>query len=163
MSNGSIQNIDKLMKKLQKLNIDSRQELKQSMERNIKMVQGEAKLLCPVAEEKGGGLRDSIATDVKDDGNKIIGKVSTNNEYAPYVEFGTGRKGETTSVADKYPGPLSYKQDKWKVNIPDVGVRWIEGQAAQPYLYPALKNNEELVKKNIASDLEKKIREVAGR
>jgi len=30
-------------------------------------------------------------------------------------------------------------------------------------MYPALKNNKELIKKNIASDLEKKIREVAAR
>lgn len=160
MSNGNIQNIDKLLKKLDSLNINSKQELKQSMERNIRMVQGEAKLLCPVDT---GGLMNSITTDVKETSRGITATVSTNDEIAPYVEFGTGRKGETTSVADKYPGPLSYKQDKWKVNIPDVGVRWIEGQPAQPYLYPALKNNEELVKKSIASDLEKKIREVAGR
>jgi HK97 gp10 family phage protein len=160
MSNGSIKNIDKLLKKLDSLNINSKQELKKSMERNIKMVQGEAKLLCPV---DNGDLMNSIITSVKETSRGITATVSTNYETAPYVEFGTGRKGETTSVSDKYPGPLSYKQDKWKVNIPDVGVRWIEGQPAQPYLYPALKNNEELVKKNIASDLEKKIREVAGR
>lgn len=159
MSNGSIQNIDKLMKKLQKLNIDSKQELKQSMERNIKMVQGEAKLLCPVDT---GSLRNSIVTNVKETSKGIEAKVSTHYEIAPYVEFGTGRKGKE-SGGDKYPGPLSYRQDKWLANIPDVGYRWVEGQAAQPYLYPALKNNEELVKKNIASDLEKKIREVAGR
>lgn len=159
MSNGSIQNIDKLMKKLQKLNIDSKQELKQSMERNIKMVQGEAKLLCPVDT---GSLRNSIVTNVKETSKGIEAKVSTNYEIAPYVEFGTGRKGEEFG-GDKYPGPLSYKQDKWLVNIPDVGPRWIEGQPAQPFMYPALKNNEKLVKKNIASDLEKKIREVVGR
>lgn len=159
MSSASINNIDKLLKKLDSLNINSKQELKQSIERNIKMVQGEAKLLCPVDT---GGLRNSIKTDVKEVNGGIYATVTTNHEIAPYVEFGTGRKGEN-SGGDKYPGPLSYKQDKWKVNIPDVGVRWVEGQPAQPYLYPALKNNEELIKKSIASDLEKKIREVAGR
>ncbi len=159
MNSGSIKNIDKLLKKLDSLNINSKQELKQSMERNIKMIQGEAKLLCPVDT---GSLRNSITTNVKETAKGIEAKVSTNYEIAPYVEFGTGRKGEE-SGGDKYPGPLSYKQDKWLVDIPDVGYRWVEGQAAQPYLYPALKNNEELVKKNIASDLEKKIREVSGR
>ncbi|MEG2412393.1 MAG: HK97 gp10 family phage protein [Clostridium sp.] len=160
MNSGNIKGMDKLLKKLDSLNINSKQELKKSMEKNIKMVQGEAKLLCPV---DNGDLRNSITTDVKEVNSGIVATVTTNYEIAPYVEFGTGKKGETTSVTDKYPGQLSYKQDKWKVNIPDVGVRWIEGQPAQPYLYPALKNNEELVKKNIASDLEKKIREVAGR
>jgi len=159
MNSGSIKNIDKLLKKLDSLNINSKQELKQSMGRNIKMVQGEAKLLCPV---DNGDLMNSITTNVKETSRGIIATASTNYETAPYVEFGTGRKGEE-SGGDKYPGPLSYKQDKWLVDIPDVGYRWIEGQPAQPYLYPALKNNEELVKKNIASDLEKKIREVAGK
>jgi len=159
MNSGSIKNIDKLLKKLDRLNINSKQELKQSMERNIRMVQGEAKLLCPVDT---GSLRNSITTNVKETSKGIEAKVSTNYEIAPYVEFGTGRKGEE-SGGDKYPGPLNYKQDKWLVDIPDVGYRWIEGQPAQPFMYPALKNNEELVKKNIVSDLEKKIREVAGR
>lgn len=159
MSNGNIQNIDKLLKKLNSLNIDSKKELKRSMERNIRMVQGEAKLLCQVDT---GGLRNSITTNVKETSQGITATVSTNMEHASYVEFGTGKKGEA-SGGDKYPGPISYKQDKWLANIPDIGVRWTEGQAAQPFMYPALKNNEELVKKNIASDLEKKIREVSGR
>lgn len=168
MSNGNIKGIDKLLKKLDTLNVDSKQVLKESIEKNMKMVQGEAKLLCPVAEEKGGGLRNSITTNVKETDRGITATVSTNMEYAPYVEFGTGKKGEN-SGGDKYPGPLSYKQDKWLVVIPalknndDKGIRWIDGQPAQPYLYPALKNNEDKVIKNITSDLNKKIKEVSGK
>lgn len=165
MSNGNIKGIDKLLKKLDTLNVDSKQVLKQSIEKNMKMVQGEAKLLCPVDQ---GTLRNSIGVSVRESSNKIEGKVTTNMEYAPYVEFGTGKKGEN-SGGDKYPGPLSYKQDKWLVVIPDLvvdddrGIRWIDGQPAQPYLYPALKNNEDKVIKNITSDLNKKIKEVSGK
>ena len=105
--------------------------------------------------------RKSIHKRTKRYKSKIVSEVYTNNEYAGYVEFGTGKKGETIPAVDKYPGPLSYKQDKWKVNIPDVGVRWIEGQPAQPYLYPALKNNEENVIENIKEDVKKAIKEAA--
>lgn len=159
MSNGNINGVSNLLKKLDALDVGSKKVLRQSIGRNIKMVQGEAKLLCPV---DSGGLRNSITTNVKETDKGITATVSTNMEYAPYVEFGTGKKGEN-SGGDKYPGPLSYKQDKWRVNIPDVGVRWIEGQPAQPYLYPALKNNEDKVIKSIKEDLNKKIKEVSGR
>ena len=80
-------------------------------------------------------------------------------EHAPYVEFGTGKVGERTNTNTNVN--VSYKQDKWKVNIPDVGVRWIEGQPAQPFLYPALKNNEDKILKNIKEDVKQAIREVA--
>jgi len=155
----SINGVDSLMKKLNALGGNANKVLETSIAKQTKLVQGEAKDLCPV---DSGDLQQRIYTDVKSQQSKVIGKVFTNVEYAAYVEFGTGKKGEE-SGGDKYPGPLSYKQDKWLVNIPDVGPRWIEGQPAQPFMYPALKNNEELVKKNIASDLEKKIREVAGK
>ncbi len=155
----SINGLDSLMKKLNTLGGNANKVLETSIAKQTKLVQGEAKDLCPV---DSGDLQQRIYTDVKSQQSKVIGKVFTNVEYAAYVEFGTGKKGEE-SGGDKYPGPLSYKQDKWLVDIPDVGPRWIEGQPAQPFMYPALKNNEELVKKNIASDLEKKIREVAGK
>lgn len=155
----SINGVDSLMKKLNALGGNANKVLETSIAKQTKLIQGEVKDLCPV---DSGDLQQRIYTDVKSHQSKVIGKVFTNVEYAAYVEFGTGKKGEE-SGGDKYPGPLSYKQDKWLVNIPDVGPRWIEGQPAQPFMYPALKNNEELVKKNIASDLEKKIREVAGK
>ncbi len=156
MSNGNINGVSNLLKKLDALDVDSKKVLRQSIGKNIKMVQGEAKLLCPTDT---GGLRNSIITNVKETDKAITATVSTNMEYAPYVEFGTGKKGEN-SGGDKYPGSLSYKQDKWRVNIPDVGIRWIEGQPAQPYLYPSLKNNEDKVIKNIKEDLKKAIREI---
>lgn len=149
----SINGVDSLMKKLNALGGNANKVLETSIAKQTKLVQGEAKDLCPV---DSGDLRKNIFTDVKSENEKITGKIFTNIEYAPYVEFGTGKKGEA-SGGDKYPGPLSYKQDKWRVNIPDVGVRWIEGQPAQPFLYPALKNNEDLIKKNIKVDLKKEI------
>lgn len=154
----SVKGLDSLLKKLDKLGGNVDEVLYKSMQQQGELVKGDAKDLCPVDL---GDLRQSIKRETKRYKGKIVSKVYTNSDHAAYVEFGTGKKGESTPVSDKYPGPLSYKQDKWKVNIPDVGVRWIEGQSAQPYLYPALKNNEEKVIENIKEDVKKAIREVA--
>lgn len=149
--------LSKFLNKLNNLEIDTINSVKRTVEKNIReVVQADAKSLCPVDD---GDLRESIKVKTKIEDNSITGIVYTNNEYAAYVEFGTGKVGENTPVGDKYPGPLSYKQDKWLVNIPDVGPRWIDGQPAQPYLYPAIKNNKEKILENIKSDVKKAMKE----
>jgi HK97 gp10 family phage protein len=47
-----------------------------------------AKRLCPVDT---GRLRSSISWAVQIGGEGIVGRVGTDVEYAPYVEFGTSR------------------------------------------------------------------------
>ncbi len=152
----SIVGLDSLLKKLNKLGGNIDEVLTQSIGQQTKLVQGDAKDLCPVDL---GDLRNSIKGTVKNYKGRIVGVVSTNSDHAAYVEFGTGKVGERTNKNTKVN--VSYKQDKWLVNIPDVGPRWIEGQPAQPYLYPALKNNEERIIENIKADVRKAIREVA--
>lgn len=152
----SVQNVDKLLKKLKRMDMDVNDTLMPIMARQAKFVQGTAKDLCPVDL---GQLRNSIRTTTRKSKYKVTALVHTNTEYAAYVEFGTGKVGETTPVANKYPDPLSYKQTKWRARIPDVGWRYVAGQSAQPFLYPALKNNESKVRDNIANDLKQVIRE----
>lgn len=93
-------------------------------------VQATAKHLCPVDT---GNLRNRIHMSVKEDGGTVIGRVSNDTEYAMFVEFGTGVRGESSGYprADKLG--LSYRPD-WK------------GQVAQPFMYPALKQNEDFIK-----------------
>ncbi|MDU5106529.1 MULTISPECIES: HK97-gp10 family putative phage morphogenesis protein [unclassified Clostridium] len=152
----SVVGLDSLLKKLNKLGGNIDEVLTQSIGEQTKLVQGDAKDLCPVDM---GDLRNSIKGNVKKYNGRIVGVVSTNSDHAAYVEFGTGKVGERTNKNTSVN--VSYKQDKWLVNIPDVGPRWIEGQSAQPYLYPALKNNEERIIENIKADVRKAIREVA--
>jgi HK97 gp10 family phage protein len=152
----SVVGLESLLKKLNKLGGNVEETLYNSVEKQTKLVQGDAKDLCPVDL---GDLRNSIKGTVKKYKGRIVGVVSTNSDHAAYVEFGTGKVGERTNKNTNVN--VSYKQDKWLVNIPDVGPRWIEGQAAQPYLYPALKNNEEKIIENIKEDVIKAIREVA--
>lgn len=152
----SVQNVDKLLKKLTRMGMDVNDTLAPIMARQAQFVQGEAKELCPV---DSGDLRERIYYRSRKAKNKVTALVYTNMEYAPYVEFGTGKVGETTPVANKYPGPLAYKQTKWRAKIPDVGWRYVAGQPAQPFLYPALKNNEEKIRDNVANELKQVIRE----
>lgn len=154
----SVKGIDKLLKKLDKLGGNTEEVLFKSLQKQGELVKGEAKTLCPVDT---GDLRDSIRRSTKRYRGKIVAKVYTNSDHAAYVEFGTGKAGERTNKNNNVN--VSYKQDKWLANIPDVGPRWIEGQPAQPYLYPALKNNEDKVLENVKEDLKKAIREVAKR
>lgn len=152
----SVVGLDSILKKLNKLGGNVEEVLYKSMQKQGELVKGDAKELCPVDT---GDLRQSIKRQNKRYKGKIVSKIYTNSEYAAYVEFGTGKVGERTNTNTKVN--VSYKQDKWLVNIPDVGPRWIEGQPSQPYLYPALKNNEEEIIDNIKEDIREAIREVS--
>lgn len=155
-----IQGLESLLKKLSKLGGNVDEVLFKSMQKQGELVKGDAKDLCPVDL---GDLRQSIKRETKRYKGKIVAKIYTNSDHAAYVEFGTGQVGQNTPVANKYPGALAYKQDKWLANIPDVGLRYVAGQPAQPYLYPALKNNKEKIVDNVKEDVKKAIREVANR
>lgn len=154
----SVVGLESLLKKLDKLGGNIEETLKLSMQKQGELVKGDAKDLAPVDI---GDLRQSINRKTTISKGNITSTIYTNSDHAAYVEFGTGTVGQNTQVANKYPGPLAYKQDKWKVNIPGVGPRWIAGQPAQPYLYPALKNNEGRIIENIKDDVKKAIRSVA--
>lgn len=158
ISSINVSGFDSILKKLDSLGVNLEDVTVNSVKKETKMVKGDAQDLVSVDI---GDLKKSITDKVEVTDEGVTGTVSTNSDHAAYVEFGTGKTGETTPVEDKYPGALSYKQDKWLVNIPDVGPRWIEGQMAQPYLYPALKNNKDKILDNMKKDLNETIRRVA--
>ena len=96
------------------------------------IVEGSAKKLCPV---DSGHLRETIhIMKQAAAGRDLSATVGTNVEYAPYVEFGTGVRGDATNENTNLP--LSYKMD------------WA-GQIAQPFLAPALRNNKDKIERAI--------------
>lgn len=132
-----------------------------------KVVQADAKRLAP---GNNGELRNSIKTRVKMDGDKAIGEVYTNLHYAPYVEFGTGPKGQASHSGISPEVSVSYRSSPWYIHEDqiDIGPYHFQkigefykmyGQPAQPYLYPALRDNQERVSKNISNYVRRKIRE----
>lgn len=81
------------------------------------LVQQTAKNLCPVGDT--GQLRNSIV--LEDIPEQVGVDVGTNVEYAPYVEYGTGQRGDPS---------VPHRED------------WA-GMKPQPYLYPALEAHKE--------------------
>lgn len=85
--------------------------------------EGYAKRLCPVDT---GNLRNSITHEVVDDEHAVY--IGTNNEYAAYVELGTGIYAEGGGGR---PTPWVYQ---------DAEGNWYytHGQKPQPFLKPAV-------------------------
>lgn len=83
------------------------------------VAEGYAKKATPVDT---GNLRNSISHKVAEDAAYI----GTNTEYAPYVEFGTGKY---------YPGG---RPDSWVYQDDKGNWHRTEGAKAQPFLKPAV-------------------------
>ena len=124
-------------------------------------VRDDARLRVPVDT---GDLRKSIqhSTHKTEEGIEVF--VHTNSDHAAHVEFGTGPVGAASHVGVSPNVTPMYRQEKWLGVIPslksdtDSGIRYIAGQKAQPYLYPALKDNEEQLTQYMSQEIQKAIR-----
>lgn len=98
--------------------------------------EGYAKKEVPVDT---GNLRNSITHRVDEAEPSVF--IGTNNEYAAYVELGTGKY--TTGGR---PDPWVYQDDKG---------RWhhTNGQRARPYLKPAVADHKEIYRGIIDNEL----------
>ena len=119
-------------------------------------VHAQAKALAPV---NTGNLAGSIHMDVTEKENEVIGRVYTNVSYAPYVEFGTGSKGQGTYRYKITGFTLSYRATSWTYT-PDEGETFYRtrGQVAQPYMYPALKQNRKWIRELFKQELQGRIK-----
>lgn len=146
-------------------------DLKRGIARSISLVQEEAKALC---RAHSGELRNSIFTEVTEDGDVVKGTCYTNKEYARYVEFGTGPTGQDNHEGISPEASPVYTQSPWwihegngpneidretaefyhffYVDTPQGRFYQCTGQPARPFLYPALKNNEESILKIIKEE-----------
>lgn len=107
---------------------------KRALERCGMQAEGYAKDLTPVDT---GNLRTNITHKVV--GNEVY--IGTNNEYAVYVELGTGKYAEGGR-----PDPWVYKDEEG---------RWhhTHGQRAQPYLKPAVADHKQTYRNIIKDEL----------
>ena len=142
MARITVKNVDRLAKRFDNI---AKMELSDTMNKATALVHGQAKALAPVNK---GQLAGSIHMKVAKKNNSVEGRVYTNVEYAPFVEFGTGIKGNGTYPYDVEGLSLEYKDKGWAYFDEDTG-KWIytKGQEARPYMYPALKENEKTIKK----------------
>ncbi len=136
-----INGIESLNRKIDRL---IEHDIKDAVTKATSLVFTEAKLTVPVDQ---GNLRKSLHMEVEDKEKETVGKVATNMEYAPYVEFGTGRRGTGSYPYEIEGVQLSYNQK-------------YAGQTAQPYLYPSLENNRDECRMIIERAIQKKIQQI---
>lgn len=164
-----INGMDKFIKHLEKY---SNISMKQPVSQAISMVQAAAKAECVSST---GELRESIFTAVNGEGSRAEGVCYTNKKYAPYVEFGTGPKGQEAHEGISPEITVAYSQSPWWIHESQIDKELAEkyhwfyidtkdgrfyqckGQPARPFMYPALKNNEskvmEIVQKAIKEQM----------
>lgn len=154
---GNINGLDKLMKMYGTLfNTVVGQSMERAVGASAHIVQAEAKLMCPVND---GELRQSIKTSVTKQDGKVIGTAYTNKKYVPYVELGTGPKGEADHAGISPEVSPSYTQSPWWIHESKVDkevadkYHWFSietsrgrfyqctGQPASPFMYPALERD----------------------
>lgn len=181
-----IDGLDELIRKYQALGRDAVPVLTRAIRRQAEVVRGAAVKLAPGNKGTGGGaLRQSIHTMTKQEDNSIIGIVYTDVNYAPYVEFGTGPVGAANHAGISPAAQPNYKSEGWwypvngksngegKHKVPTKagmhftnkgGVEFVStfGQAAQPFMYPALKQNEGRVMEGVASYFQSQLKKYGG-
>lgn len=168
----SVEGTDKLCGQLDKM--AKSKGLYNSVFQAGKFVQANAKLLAPV---ESGNLQQRIFTKTEQSEGFIESTIYTNEEYGPYVELGTGQKGnENHSGISPNVSPV-YTSSPWWIHESQIDKELAEkyhwfyidtkdgrfyqctGQPAQPFLYPAIANNREIIKKIIQTGTMKGIKE----
>ena len=154
--------LDKLIDKIE--DIGDIHEMTQAMQEACKLVEGAA---IDKAPKDTGELRRSITNRVEVIGNEVSGIVFTPLEYAPYIEYGTGMYAENggTSGYWVYVGDKDYDPNRKKsgkrytlqeakqivaiMRSKGLKAYYTNGMHPQPFMRPALKENEQNIKKKL--------------
>jgi HK97 gp10 family phage protein len=105
--------------------------LTNAMKRAMAVVERSARQKAP---KDTGALRRSITSEVEREGDELVGTVFTPLEYAPYVEYGTGKFA--VNGDGRKDVPWHYQDDKGEWHT-------TSGQKPQPFMGPALNENRE--------------------
>jgi len=155
-----MEGLEELFRKLDSI-VEIKPDLMRVMDKAGEFIRDDARYLVPV---DNGDLWKSIQHTTKDTGTSIETRVHTNSDHAAFVEFGTGPVGAANHEGISPNVTPQYQKEKWLGVIPflktenDSGIRYIAGQRAQPYLYPALKDNEEQLREYLKEEAAKAIR-----
>lgn len=145
-------------------------------------VQSAARLRCPERRygSGGGALRQSIHVQTEVDSDTVRSEVYTNLSYAPFVEFGTGPVGQENHKNVSPDVDYAYGQTGWIIPgnamSPDAAEEYglgiarekngkvigyyTNGQPAQPFMYPALRDNQDTILKDLKTEFIAEIKKV---
>lgn len=153
MGNITIKNIDRLTKRLNNV---STIDMVPMVNKATLIVEAQAKALCDGFQFPTGALKGSIHPKVEIKGKNVIGSVYTSLNHAPYIEFGTGIKGNGTYPYSVKGLSLEYRSTPWVYNDGDQ-FWYTKGQVAKPFMYPALNMNKERIRNLFQSEYKKAI------
>lgn len=120
--------VQQLIQKMKAMRSDSDAVLRRGLLKAGEKVRGNVVLLCPVDT---GELRNSIKVQST---APLTVSVGTNKEHAVFVEFGTGTQGD--------PAVQHTSKQSWRWQDEQGNWHTSHGSPAQPFLRPALKENE---------------------
>ncbi|KMT21594.1 HK97-gp10 family putative phage morphogenesis protein [Clostridium cylindrosporum] len=113
------------------------QEVSKNLRKACLLVEADAKKNCPVDM---GYLRASMFSNVKIESNELIGFITNNSSYAPYVHNGTGIYAKD-GTGRKTPWGYVVKSGKYK------GYHFTVGQKPNPFLEKARDKNRDKILK----------------
>ena len=120
-------------------------KVEQAINQSVLLVESSAKQNASNCKDTGA-LQNSIISNVETTNEAVIGYVSTNLEYAPYVEYGTGLFAESGNG----------RQTPWRYQDDEGNWHTTKGQHPQPFMRPALSENKQnilrVVKKVVFND-----------
>lgn len=128
--------LEEILDKLEKISSDA--NIEGALGTCCALVERSAKQKAP---KDNGELRRSITSKVEG----TQGIVFTPLEYAPYVEYGTGLFAENGGRMDV---PWNYQDDEGEWHS-------TSGQKPQPFMRPALDENQETIKRLLMEELTK--------
>lgn len=164
---------DKLQDRLERI---SDLDLEIGIRKGISLVQEAAKSGCPVFD---GELRSKILTDIERDGDTIRGICWADAKHGVCVELGTGPVGQADHNGISPDVAVAYRQSPWwihegagadeidrstaehyhffHIDTPEGRFYQCTGQPAQPYLYPALKNNTDKISETVKQSVRRQL------
>ena len=133
--NVRIEGMESLLSRFQRLERGG--GLRRGIGKACRLVEAAAAGNCPVDT---GNLQSSITSETPGPSDEPVGVVGTNVEYAPYVELGTGLFAAHGDGRQDVPWRYQDAAGNWHTT---------SGQSPQPFLQPALRDNEDAVRRLI--------------
>ena len=132
--------IERLLGRFQQMGLNSEPFLDRAVEKGAYRLQAEIKPLVPVDE---GTLRNSISVEKT---GHLQYSVGTNLEYAPYVEYGTGKLGD--------PSVPHTEKPYWRYFSDKLG-HWVttSGQPAKHFMPNGFENGKDEAVETVRKEL----------
>lgn len=132
--------LEELLNRLQRMGQNTEPVLERALERGAKRLQASIKPIVPVDE---GTLKNSISVEKA---GRLTYQIGTNEKYAIYVEYGTGKLGDPT-VPHTEKESWVYFSDKLNQFVTT------HGQPAQHFMHKGFEDGKDAAVKEVIREV----------